>query len=100
MSSTIWPKVKTLKLTRNMRVKANETSPFSIVDFLLQVGEGKEQIFSFDDSDYNIRIPDHILFTTHGPNNNNEHEIQLIRTIYPNISNGNFTHEDIKRTAI
>jgi hypothetical protein len=82
MSSTIWPKVKTLKLTRNMRVKADETSPFSFVDFLLDVGEGKEQTFSFDDCDDYIRIPDHILFTPHGPNHTNEYEIQLIRTIY------------------
>jgi hypothetical protein len=100
MSSTIWYKVKTLKLTRNMRVKSDETSPFSFVDFLLHVGEGKEQTFSFDDCDDYTRITDHILFTPHGRNLNNEHEIQLIPTIYPNISNGNFAPQDIKRTAI
>jgi len=100
MSSTIWPKVKTLKLTRNMRVKVDGSNDFSFVDFLLRVGEGKEQTFSFDNSDDYIRIPDHILFTPHGANLNDEHEIQLIRTIYPNISNGNFAPQDIKRTAI
>ncbi|KAF9302340.1 hypothetical protein BGZ91_009356, partial [Linnemannia elongata] len=52
-------------------------------------GEGKEQRISFDDCDDYIKIPDNILFTPHGPNHNNEHEIQLIRTIHPNISNGN-----------
>ncbi|KAG9070415.1 hypothetical protein KI688_009752 [Linnemannia hyalina] len=51
-------------------------------------------------SSFGTRIPDDILFTPHGPNLNNEHEIQLIRTIYPNISIGNFAPHDIKRTAI
>ncbi|KAF9294407.1 hypothetical protein BGZ91_010303, partial [Linnemannia elongata] len=45
-------------------------------------------------------MPDNILFTPHGDNHNNGHEIQLIRTMHPNISNGNFTPQDIKRTAI
>ncbi|KAG0042122.1 hypothetical protein BGZ90_009520, partial [Linnemannia elongata] len=45
-------------------------------------------------------IPDNIIFTPQGPNHNNKHEIQLIRTIYPNISSGNFAPQDIRLTAI
>ena len=71
-----------------------------VVDFLLRVGEGKEQTFSFDDFDDYIRIPDHILFTPHGSNLNHEHEIQLIHTVYSNISNGSFASQNIKCTAV
>ncbi|KAI9235470.1 MAG: hypothetical protein BYD32DRAFT_463433 [Podila humilis] len=49
---------------------------------------------------FGLRIPDHIHFTPHEPNLNSDHEIQLICTMYPNISKGNFTPRDIKRTAI
>jgi hypothetical protein len=116
MSQSIWPKVQTLKLTRNMRVKSSTASSansstnsstsssngtnLSFVDFLLKVGEGKLDKHSFDDNDDYIRIPDNLLFSPNGPNIDYDHEKQLIQAIYPNISNGRFSPLDVLGTAI
>lgn len=39
---------------------------------------------------YTTGIPNYVLFTPNGLNLNNEHEIQLTRSIYPIISSGSF----------
>lgn len=63
----------TLKLNRIMRVKTDESNPFSFIDFLLHVGEDKEQTLFFDVSADYTRFSDHVLFTPHATNLNDVH---------------------------
>ena len=82
--SRMWPKIKVLHLTENMRIKLRATRENESLDdlkeygeFSLRVGDGKENIIS-DLGDDVIRLPDSIV-------SNSETEHDFIDEIYPDL---------------
>lgn len=74
VSSTLWPSVQKLHLTKNMR--AQKDLPFT--DFLLRIGNGNEP-FLFDD---NVQIPANMLIHF---DNDVDSLNRLIDTVYPGL---------------
>ena len=56
-SRLIWPHVSCLTLTQNMRVARDDPSALQFADYLLKIGEGREETFADCRHTDNIRIP-------------------------------------------
>lgn len=75
VKSYLWPKMKRLTLSRNMRSRNDPT--FS--EFLLRVGNGDEPT----DAEGNVRLPDDMIIEY---DNDAKSTKRLIEAIFPNIS--------------
>jgi len=83
-SSDLWKYVEIMHLTINMRVQDNGQNQF--VNYLLQVGEGKELVYTNIGEDM-IKLQDDIIF-------NNEDVKSLIFEIFGNINDINYNDSD------
>ena len=93
-SSDLWKHVNIMQLTINMRIQDDEQQQF--VDYLLQIGKGKEATHSYIGEDI-IRLDDDMVF--------NEETIDLlVSNIFDNIDNNYLNNENyvdyIKNRAI
>jgi len=93
-SSNLWQYVNTMQLTINMRIQNAEQKQF--VDYLLQIGEGKEPTYTNIGDDI-IKLHNDMVFS--------EETIELlISNIFDNIDNNYFNNENyinyIKNRAI
>lgn len=94
-NNDIWPHVRVLRLTTNMRLLQNPTAE-EFGAYLLRIGDGTERTYNSDDY---VRIPDILMFR---PNPNDRELVvkQFIRHVYPNIDSGQLTHYDFNQSAV
>ena len=98
----IWPSVESLRLTQNMRVMSNpQNQPFA--EFLLRIGEGREETVVHGLHNDFVRIPDEFLFNVSDvPGSTEEHfaEKCLIKWVYSDIGEKFFDPAFLMNRAI